>query len=190
MKETGLSLEKFATVPLLYAGESVKGLERGRKMDIANLVSTKLTEHPNTMIQYSPDAIFKSMNEGRAACVLDLSGKLKAFAQYWPYDVDNTGDEMMNDLNVFEVGSWLSFSEGPEKGHGKKVFEAAWAAGRETHPDAGFIAIVEEGNQRAGGILRSVGGEWLSYKESKQVQAVSKRPALMSIYRLNEHAGK
>ncbi len=185
MIETGLNIERVLEAPSLYAGGSLISLGGERHSQIAGMVSTGLAEHSNTMIQYSPEDLVHSIEDKRTACVLDSRGELTAFAQYWPYKVDHTGDEILLGLNVFEIGSWLSFTRGKEYSHGRKVFEACWAIGEMAYPNAGFVAVVEEGNQTAANLVKSMGGDWIGEKISRQViKPADFSPARMNIFRM------
>lgn len=182
--ENRLSLEKFGGAPSLYAGGSMRGLGVEKLKSIAGQVSAGLEEYPNTMIQYSQRELLQSIYGKRAACVMDSQGRIAAFAQYWPYKIDDTGDGYLRGREVFEIGSWLSFSNGQERGWGMKVFEACLAVGTMQHPDARFISIIEKGNGRAANLLEAMNWEKKAEKNSQQVKDAYNNPARMAIYEL------
>jgi hypothetical protein len=175
----------------LYAGGALNSLGEEKTGEIARTVAGELARRPDTMIGFSEVQLRESIEEGRAAAVLDRQGDLTAFAQYWPYEVDFTGDDHLAGLEVYEVGSWLRFpGEGAKNGEARKVFEACLKAGERRHPSAGFIAIVEEGNERASTILKNMGGVEIGKKISKHVIREDSNPANMVIYRMNGNAIK
>lgn len=181
MKESGQNLEKYAGMPTIYAGGSVRRLGAEKLATIASVVCAELAKHSNTMIQYSSDVLTKSMNEGRSSAVLGSTGELSAFAQFWPYQVENDGDENLQELKgkeVFEVGSWLSFGQS----QGKKAFEACLAVGKMMHPGAKFIGIVEKDNARAAQQLKEMGGKVIGWKRTLHVRGRDDAKAEMIIY--------
>lgn len=188
MTEIGAEIEQYHNSYPVYAGGALRRLGDARLVELAEQVSMRLAENPYTMINYKPEELVKSINEGRAAAILDHKGKLAAFAQYWPYKIDNTGDEFLNEKNthpeVYEVGTWLKFAQNGERELGKKVFEACLAVGRMAHPHAMFIGVVEEGNSRAAGSIESMGGVYQATKISKHVKTDRSHPARMKIFEM------
>lgn len=198
MTEIGSNTEGQDDTSVLYAGDALKSLGDDRLGEIARTIAAELAKRPDTMIGFSEVQLRESIEEGRAAAVLDRQGNLAAFAQYWPYEVDFTGDDHLADLELYEIGSWLKFpGEGAKNRAARKVFEGCLREGERRHPSAGFIAIVEEGNDRAAKILGpkekgGMGGVEIGKKVSKQVVRHDSNPARMIIYRMssnnvNEH---
>lgn len=184
MIERGLDLLRFANSPSLYTPDRLAALGPEKYKNVASQVSTELASRRTSMIFYTPEQIVQSIMDSRAAAIIRPDGRVGAFAHYWPYNVDLTGDDFMYGQHIFEIGSWMSFPEKGEKGLGQKVFEAAWRAGSANHPDAGFIAITELNSRRAAKLLELMGGEWVGRKISKQIKNPSTNQAKMDIYRM------
>lgn len=169
----------------VFAGKNLLSFPRDQLLAFAKQVSGKLETKPNTMMQYSAEELLMSIQEGRAVCLLGENGGLLAFAQVWPYIFEETEEfydgENLQEKKVFEAGSWLSFG----RGQGPKVFEAAVALGIELDPDAFIVAITESGNEKAAGILQSIGGKPIGQKRSLRVLDKDHNPALMKIYGMN-----
>lgn len=186
MTEGGVNWEKVANVPLLYAGGALMNLDNRKLFRIAGVVSGELEDRPDTMIRYSESDLYQSMAQGRAACVIDSQGELTAFAQYWPYEVENDGDEDFEGKKVFEVGSWLSFGSEQGKGQGTKVFQACLAVGKMLHPDAQFIAIVEKSRTDTARIIEKMGGIRIGEKNTQHVTRNGGSKAEMDIFSMYE----
>ncbi len=168
----------------MYAGGVVKNLGAEKLSAIAKKVSGELKEHQFTMLQYSSDELLESIHTGRAACTLSAEKELVAFAQFWPYQVESDGDEFLDGEKVFEIGSWLSFDQ-HGGGQGRKVFESCLAVGKMQHPKARFVAIVEEGNHRAAGILEILDGKEIGKKNTGHIKKANDSKAEMIIYQMH-----
>lgn len=135
-------------------------------------VSQALIEHPNTMLQFTPEQLVDSINKGWA--VLALGEKLEpvGFAQLWQYGFNEGGQQ------VLEFGSWLSL----RKGCGEKLLYEAVCLGRKINPTAQIIAIIERENSPAQTILQKTGAEEIGNKFSPVIRTVEGEAALMKVF--------
>lgn len=159
--------------PLIMMGEAV-GLHGGLRLnDYAQRVSHELSQRPNTMLQYTPENIYRAMLEGRTVVATDLyNDQLLAFAQLWKYGVNSNGKD------IYEFGSWLSFS----RGGGRQVLTAGSMLGHQIDSSAQVIAIVEHSNARAQQTITQVGGIFLHSAISEKLVTKAGTPAPIKIY--------
>ncbi len=182
VKPDDCELEIADCLPVASAvimGQEIKILPEVPRNQIAFLISNELTKHPNTMFQYSPEDIMKSMQEGRAIICLDKqTSKLLAFGQIWHYGQNLEGQY------VYEFGSWLSFAKG---GFGSEVLNNATKLHHQKFPSSQLVAIVEYYNLIAQRIIEQSGGTLLSYKYSEYLKTQDGMPAFMRIYDITQN---
>lgn len=168
-----LDKQVLSVDPLIMMGEAV-GLHSSLRLnDYAQRVSYELSLRPNTMLQYTPENIFRAMMEGRTVVATDLhNDKLLAFAQLWKYGVNSNGKD------IYEFGSWLSFS----RGGGRQVLTAGSILGHQIDSTAQIIAIVEHSNDRAQQTITQVGGIFLNSAISDKLVTKEGVPAPIKIY--------
>lgn len=156
----------------LIPGNVARFLPEGVKQACAFKVSEALAGHPFTMLQFSPDEIVGSINRGCAVVALGEELEPVGFAQLWQYGFNEDGQQ------ILEFGSWLSF----RKGCGERLLMEAICLGKKINPTAQLVAIVEEENLKAQGILRKVGAEEIGAKFSPVIRTVEGEAACMRIF--------
>ncbi len=144
------------------------------KLGCALKVSEELTNHPNTMLQFTPDEILESIKKGWAVLALDGNMKLAGSARLWQYGFNEDGQQ------ILEFGSWLSFIKG--QGLGEKILKETVGLGKIIDPKAQIVAIVEKENKRAQEILDKVGGKIIGTKLQPAIRTVEGEDASMIIY--------
>ena len=175
-----LDAQILQTEPLILIGEAVGLHSRFKLYDYAQQLSEKLSEFPCKMLQYNPEQLLKSMEEGRAVVVTNLdTGRLEAFAQIWKYGISEKGQD------IYEFGSWLGF----EKGRRKLALAAGIKLGEILYPNAQLIAVVEQNNLEAQNIIQSFGGIEIPGKYSPVLRNVKGEPAWMKRYDITLKGG-
>lgn len=124
------------------------------------------------MVQFAPEELLKTINQGKAILCLDGRGELLAFGQIWHYGQNPDGNY------IKEFGSWISF----KKGFGLLILEAARELHTSLYPDSSFVAIVEIDNKKAQKIIEKVSGVQSSLAYSKFLKTKNDKPALMKMY--------
>lgn len=142
------------------------------KIVCALKVSQALSEHPNTMFQFTPEQIVKSIDKGFTVIALGVGLEVVGFAQLWQYGFNEDGQQ------ILEFGSWLSF----KKGCGAKILKEAIYLGKRINPTAQIIAIVEEENLKAQAILMNAGASEIGSKFSPAIRTVEGEAAFMKIF--------
>ncbi len=146
------------------------------KLACAAKVSEALSEHPNTMLQFTPGQILESVNKGWTVLALGENLELVGFAQLWQYGFNENGQQ------ILEFGSWLSF----RSGCGEKLLKEAVYLGRKINPAAQVVAIVERENLKAQEVLQQVGAEEIGSQFSPVIRTVEGEAAFMKIFDLRE----
>lgn len=163
---------KIDELTYLVPGVAATYLPEGVKEACGLKVSGCLSEHPNTMLQFSADQIIESIQKGTAVVAVGEEYELLGFAQLWQYGFNEDGQQ------ILEFGSWLSF----RNGCGEKLLYEAVCLGRKINPAAQIVAIVEEENLKAQTILQKVGAEEIGSKFSPVIRTVVGEAAFMKIY--------
>lgn len=163
---------KIAQLTFLIPGNAAFYVPEGVKLACTQKISASLTEHPNTMLQFTPDQILDSINKGSAVIALGEGLEIVGFAQLWQYGFNENGQQ------ILEFGSWLSF----RNGCGEKLLKEAVYLGTKINPTAQIVAIVEEENLKALEILKKVGAEEIGYKFSPVIRTVEGEAAFMKIF--------
>lgn len=145
----------------LYMGTAVMDLPTQKLQEIAAQVSNELTCHPYTMLQYPQRQLLENMKKGKTILVASENENLLAFGQIWLYEEKENGDP------IYEFGSWLSFAKG---GFGTKVLLSAPVLAKLINPNSQIVAIVEEENTKAQGIIQTLGGKRIGLQESSIIK--------------------
>lgn len=156
----------------LIVGDAARFLPEEVVASCAHKISEALLAHPNTMLQYKPDEILDSIQKGWAVVALGKGFQTVGFAQFWEYGFNEDGQQ------ILEFGSWLSFREGV----GGKILKQAISLGKRINPNAQLIAIAEEENLKAQGILKKMGSEEIGSKFSPVIRTVKGEAARMKIF--------
>lgn len=164
--------EQMQQLTFLIPGAAATYLPERVKQSCALLVSAALSNHPCTMLQFTPDQILESIAKGRVVLALGENLKFVGFAQLWQYGFNEDGQQ------ILEFGSWLSF----RSGCGEKLLKEAIYLGTKINPTAQIVAIVEEENLKALGILKEVGAEEIGSKFSPVIRTVEGEAACMKIF--------
>jgi hypothetical protein len=156
---------------VVLAGPEVCILPLQKLKEYAEQMSATLKQHPNSMIQYSPEQLLSAMLNGLAVVAYDLETEcLDGFAQLWQYNSDS-----------YELGSWYS----NKKGTGKKVFNAGIELNQKLHPDKKTIAIVAMHNRIPQMCIENVGGHQIGVKTSDKIfNKNTLQPTQMKVYEL------
>jgi hypothetical protein len=182
-------------ISAVFTGADVGWLPGKLQLRFAEQISQKLMTKPNTMLQWSAEALLQSMEENRCAIITDQSvSELLAFAHVWPYPYDlklhlkrdaryafkrDARYAFYHAHQVLEAGSWLSFKPG---GFGSKVMREVVTAGRNYDKDALIIAIVERNNRHAQDVLTKLGGQHIGNKVSPVLKDPTGNNAQMDIF--------
>ncbi len=182
----------------IFTGRDALWLPENYHEAFAEQVSAKLAEKPNTMLQWSPQQLVTTIQEGRAALITESArpDRLLAFAQAWEYQYDlfryihapEGNFRPGTKRKVVELGSWLNLAP-PElrKGLGFTIFREVIKAGTAYDPDALQIAIIEQGNVRAQRVMEDLGGIKIGHKPSPVLKDPAGYPATMYIYDVTPH---
>ena len=171
--EQGQNLEQDAQHTFLYTGvDIIRFVPEEIRQICAFGVSDALANHPYTMLQFTPNQIFESIENGRAVVALEENLTFVGFAQLWQYGFTEGGRQ------ITEFGSWLSF----QKGQGETILREGIKLGKRIDPEAQIVAIVEENNIRAQDILLGCGGKEIGGKFSPYIRTVEGKAAYMKIY--------
>lgn len=144
------------------------------KLACAQTISEKLTKYPHTMLQFTPEQILESIDEGRSVLVLDENLELAGFARLWQYGFNDDGQQ------ILEFGSWLNLTKEP--GLGEKLLKEAVQLGRIIDPQAQIVAIVEYYNLRAIEVLCKAGAQEIGTKFQPTIRTVKGEAAFMRIF--------
>lgn len=171
------ALEKLHSASIkpaeILVGTQVAKIPEGKLYQYASSVSSSLATHPHTMLQFFPETILEHMKKGQTILTVSSQMDLLAFAQLWKYGVGVAGNP------IYEFGSWLSFAKG---GYGKQVLLEAPSLGKSLDPNAQVVAIVEEENAKAQGIILGVGGKKINMCNSPVIKSPSGEPAQMKVF--------
>lgn len=159
-------------LPIMLPGVAVTYLPERVKLAGAFKVSNALAEHPFTMLQYSPEQILESMDQGRSVIALGKGLEVAGFAQIWKYGSNKDGQQ------ILEFGSWLSFGWG----YGEKLLLESVALAGRINPKAQLVAIVEWGNIRAQTVFNKVGATEIGSNFSPAIRTVEGEVASMKIF--------
>lgn len=183
-----------------FSGKQVLQLPEVVRRSYVGQIVEKLASKPNTMLQWPAEELLTSMEEGRSALIVDqVTRQLLAFSQVWPYQYDlklylrpESRDFFDHAKQVLEVGTWLSFARENSipgvapRGYGRRVLQEAVAAGRAYDSQALSIAIVEQNNVRAQGIILDLGGRYIGEKISPTIRDANGTSAEMRIFDVSD----
>lgn len=158
----------------IVMGEEVAELPERKLNLFAQLVSTELTRHPLTMIQFSPSELLQAMREGRAVLYLDDKEDPEGFAQIWDLEQNPNGQR------VLEFGSWVSLVEG--EGLGSIVLDAGRQLASRLDPHAQLLALVEPENAKAQRVITKVGGIYTGMGPSTGLRTPGGAPLDMMVF--------
>lgn len=129
---------------------------------LANQVVKLLSEHTDTMLQFSAQQIleFVENNLGVMLTNPDCPGELVAFAKLYPWAGKNEKGQLL-----FELGSWLVAERHQGKKLGGRVLLETMAKGLAFYPGSQFIAVVEAGNLKSQQIIQHFGGKLLAKED-------------------------
>lgn len=172
LEQENNQIGKDKQLSFLVSGSDASLVPEKIKWASAKKVSQALSDYPNTMLQFTPDQLVDSIDEGRVVMAFGKGMKMVGFAQFWQYGFNEDGQQ------IFEFGSWLSFG----KGCGEKVLKGAIRLGKKINPKSQLIAIVKKENAKAQSILIKVGAKEIGSKFSPAVRTVEGEAAFMKIF--------
>ena len=152
---------------LLIGGIETMRLPPTRKLQIATSISQLIAQHPDTMLQFTPESLIEQfMDTGNAVVILDSSkdDRLIGFAKnyLWP-GVNQYGQR------VYEFGSWAVFPEYGRNGFGYHLAMLASDAAKAVDPQGQLIAVCSLENPKPISMLHQLGAITITKPSNVQI---------------------